>query len=164
MKKKLVKIRGRYDILMERIIEEHRDTRRRRRKIENGDDGDADKDLLDILLDISEDASLEIRLSIENIKAFILGIKRKLVGVRGRYDIMMDRIIQEHRDIRKLRKVHGDGAWSEKDLLDILLDISEDESMEITLSIENIKAFILGLVNLYSFIKFRLDSGVSVLV
>ncbi|KAK1366231.1 3,9-dihydroxypterocarpan 6A-monooxygenase [Heracleum sosnowskyi] len=72
MKKKLVKIRGRYDIMMERIIEEHRDARRR--KIENGDDGDAEKDLLDILLDISEDESLEIRLSIENIKAFILDI------------------------------------------------------------------------------------------
>ncbi|WOH06506.1 hypothetical protein DCAR_0625934 [Daucus carota subsp. sativus] len=72
MKKKLHEIRRRYDIMMERIIEEHRDTRRK--KIENGDDGDADKDLLDILLDISEDESLEIRLSMENIKAFILDI------------------------------------------------------------------------------------------
>ncbi|KAK1366233.1 hypothetical protein POM88_041794 [Heracleum sosnowskyi] len=73
------------------------------------------------------------------------GIKRKLVGVRGRYDIMMDRIIHEHIDMRrkKKRKVHGDGACTEKDLLDILLDISEDKSMEIRLSIENIKAFIL---------------------
>ncbi|WOH06507.1 hypothetical protein DCAR_0625935 [Daucus carota subsp. sativus] len=71
------------------------------------------------------------------------GIKRKLVNVRGRYDLMMDRIIQEHRDVRRKRKAHGVGSCSEKDLLDILLDISEDETMEIKLSIENIKAFIL---------------------
>ena len=75
------------------------------------------------------------------------GIKRKLVNVRGRYDLMMDRIIQEHRDVRRKRKAHGVGSCSEKDLLDILLDISEDETMEIKLSIENIKAFIL--VSLY---------------
>ncbi|KAK1412896.1 hypothetical protein QVD17_34484 [Tagetes erecta] len=58
----------RYDALMERIIREHKVTR-------NQDVGGV-KDLLNILFDISKDESMEIKLTRENIKAFI----RELLG------------------------------------------------------------------------------------
>ncbi|KAL1822419.1 hypothetical protein ACET3Z_009197 [Daucus carota] len=73
------------------------------------------------------------------------GIRKRVVDVRGRFDNMMERIIEERRDLRRTRKENGDGGHVEKDLLDILLDISEDESREIKLSRENIKAFTLDL-------------------
>ncbi|KAL8127575.1 cytochrome P450 93A3-like [Apium graveolens] len=71
------------------------------------------------------------------------GIRKRLVDIRGRFDKMMERIIEEHTDVRRKRKENSNGGHAEKDLLDILLDISEDESLEIKLSRENIKAFIL---------------------
>lgn len=66
-RKILKRVRGRYDVIMERIIREHEEERRRRRKKDEGD-----KDLLDILLDTYEDPSSEIRLTRQNIKAFIM--------------------------------------------------------------------------------------------
>lgn len=71
------------------------------------------------------------------------GIRKRPVDIRRRFDKMMERIIEEHRDMRSKMKDNSDGGHVEKDLLDILLDISEDESLDIKLSIENIKAFIL---------------------
>ncbi|KAI3760597.1 hypothetical protein L1987_50994 [Smallanthus sonchifolius] len=56
--------------------------------------------------------------------------------VHSRFDALMERIIKEHEEARKEEK----GVV--KDLLNILLDISEDDSMEIKLTRENIKAFI----------------------
>ncbi|KAF8365089.1 hypothetical protein HHK36_032908 [Tetracentron sinense] len=52
----------------ERIMKEREEVRRKK---EVGDGGDGVKDLLDILLDISEDENLEMRLTRENLKAFI---------------------------------------------------------------------------------------------
>ena len=71
------------------------------------------------------------------------GIRKRVVDVRGRFDNMMERIIEDRVDLRRTRKENGNGGLVEKDLLDILLDISEDESLEIKLSRENIKAFTL---------------------
>ncbi|KAI3665649.1 hypothetical protein L6452_44278 [Arctium lappa] len=65
------------------------------------------------------------------------GFGKKLKDIRRRVDELIDRIIEEHEEMRKEKKVEV------KDLLHILLDIEEDESMEIKLSRENIKAFIL---------------------
>ncbi|KAK1412880.1 hypothetical protein QVD17_34463 [Tagetes erecta] len=56
--------------------------------------------------------------------------------VHCRYDALMEKILREHEVSRK----HDAGEV--KDLLSILLDIAEDESMEIKLTRENIKAFI----------------------
>ena len=64
-------------------------------------------------------------------------MNKKLKEVRDKFDAMLDKIIKEH---EKARKRKEDGV---KDLLDILLDISEDESSEMRLTRENIKAFIL---------------------
>nr|XP_043637773.1 cytochrome P450 93A3-like [Erigeron canadensis] len=66
------------------------------------------------------------------------GLGKKAKKLRARFDIMIERIIKEHEEVRK----HGGET---KDLLHILLDIEQDESMEIKLSRENIKAFILDI-------------------
>ncbi|KAK1567149.1 hypothetical protein Q3G72_008673 [Acer saccharum] len=68
-RKKLKDARDKYDVMMERIMKEHELAR----KMKNCKD-DTVKDLLDILLDIYEDENAEIRLTRENIKAFIMNI------------------------------------------------------------------------------------------
>lgn len=70
------------------------------------------------------------------------GFGKKTNEARKTFDAMMERIIKEHEETRKLNKeTSGDDA--PKDLLDILLTISEDESSEVKLTRENIKAFML---------------------
>lgn len=70
------------------------------------------------------------------------GFGRRVRDVRKRYDVMMEKIIKEHEEERKRKKEDGedDGV---KDLLDILLDFYEDESSQIKLTRENIKAFVM---------------------
>ncbi|XP_027367418.1 cytochrome P450 93A3-like [Abrus precatorius] len=71
--KRLESVRSRYDAIMERIMKDHEDARRKKKEM--GRDGDEEvKDLLDILLDIYDDENSEIRLTRENIKAFIMNI------------------------------------------------------------------------------------------
>ncbi|OMP03976.1 Cytochrome P450 [Corchorus olitorius] len=74
MKKKLKQVRDKFDTMMDRIIKEHEEARKRKE-----DGGDTVKDLLDILLDISADENSEMKLTRENIKAFIL------LDVRGQH-------------------------------------------------------------------------------
>ena len=71
--KKLERVRSKYDAIIEKIIKEHEDARRKKKE-NNGDGDETVKDLLDILLDIYADENSEIRLTRENIKAFILVI------------------------------------------------------------------------------------------
>ncbi|KAK2661651.1 hypothetical protein Ddye_000225 [Dipteronia dyeriana] len=66
-RKKLKDARDKYDVMMERIMKENELARNKK----NYKDETAD-DLLDILLDIYEDENAEIRLTRENIKAFIM--------------------------------------------------------------------------------------------
>ncbi|PKI72208.1 hypothetical protein CRG98_007406 [Punica granatum] len=65
--KRLRNVRDRYDAMIERIIEDHLDSRKEggSRKV---------KDLLDMLMDIDNDPSSEMKLTRENIKAFIMNI------------------------------------------------------------------------------------------
>ncbi|KAL5795448.1 hypothetical protein ACOSQ2_000268 [Xanthoceras sorbifolium] len=73
--KKLKVIRDKFDVMMERSIKEHEEARKMKKKETGGDDDDsAVKDLLDILLDISENEKSEMKLTKENIKAFILDV------------------------------------------------------------------------------------------
>ncbi|CAI0386890.1 unnamed protein product, partial [Linum tenue] len=67
--KRLEDLRERFDSMMERIIEEHVEARMNKK----GNGGEV-KDLLDVLLDIKEDQDSEIKLTRENIKAFIWDI------------------------------------------------------------------------------------------
>ncbi|OVA03553.1 Cytochrome P450 [Macleaya cordata] len=71
--KKSVDIRQRYDILLERIMEEREDVRKKKKE-KTSDDGGKVKDFLDILLDVSEDEKSEIKLTRDNVKAFLLDI------------------------------------------------------------------------------------------
>ncbi|KAK4485389.1 hypothetical protein RD792_008028 [Penstemon davidsonii] len=68
--KRLKEVRDRFDEMMKRIIDEHECERRNKGKLKDG----IVKDLLDILLDISEDEKSEMKLTRENIKAFIMDI------------------------------------------------------------------------------------------
>ncbi|XP_059306004.1 cytochrome P450 93A3-like [Lycium ferocissimum] len=67
------------------------------------------------------------------------GYGKKLKDVCNRIDMVMERTIIEHQEANIKRNGSGEVI---KDLLDILLDISEDESSERKLTRENIKAFI----------------------
>lgn len=69
------------------------------------------------------------------------GFGKRLKDVRERFDGMMERIIREHEEARS-RFMNNNKV---KDLLDIMLDISEDEKSEMKLTRENIKAFILDI-------------------
>lgn len=67
--KRLKEARDRFDALMERVIEEHQEERRKRKEMEIK--GDRVRDILGVLLDIDEDDNSEMKLTEENIKAFI---------------------------------------------------------------------------------------------
>ncbi|XP_061346432.1 cytochrome P450 93A2-like [Gastrolobium bilobum] len=73
------------------------------------------------------------------------GFSKRLKEIRDRFDTMMERVIKEHEEERRKRKELGGGDGQIKDLLDILMDILEDESSDIKLTIENLKAFILDI-------------------
>lgn len=71
MNKRLKEILDRFDTMMERVIREHEVERKRRK--ERGEEGAHQvMDLLDILLEIQGDERTEMKLTRENVKAFIL--------------------------------------------------------------------------------------------
>ncbi|PWA99041.1 cytochrome P450 93A3 [Artemisia annua] len=72
----------------------------------------------------------------------VQGLGRRVKDTRLRYDLVIERILEEHDEARKNKKT----GQVVKDLLDILLDIEQDESSEIKLTRENIKAFVLNLI------------------
>nr|GMD46394.1 cytochrome P450 93A3-like [Ipomoea batatas] len=72
LRKRLKDVHERFDGMMEKIIHDHIDAKRRRQQNKGGDE--VVRDLLDILLDIAEDKSSEMQLTRENIKAFALDI------------------------------------------------------------------------------------------
>ena len=67
--KRLKEVRERFDTLLERVIEEHQEGRRKSKEM--GARGDKVRNILDVLLDIYEDEKSEMKLTKENIKAFI---------------------------------------------------------------------------------------------
>ncbi|KAG5043386.1 hypothetical protein JHK87_007301 [Glycine soja] len=71
--KGLKEIRDRFDAIMERAIKKHEEERKKRKEEGSGGEGHI-KDLLDVLLDIHEDENSDIKLTKENIKAFILDV------------------------------------------------------------------------------------------
>ncbi|KAL2326957.1 hypothetical protein Fmac_020384 [Flemingia macrophylla] len=78
-------------------------------------------------------------------KLDLQGFGKRLESVRYSYDVIMERIMKEHDDaIRKKKEMGGDDEGV-MDLLDVLLDIYNDESSEIRLTRENIKAFIMNM-------------------
>nr|XP_043620052.1 cytochrome P450 93A3-like [Erigeron canadensis] len=71
------------------------------------------------------------------------GFKKRVKKIHKRFDDLIERIINEHEDERRKKKEKLDDGV--KDLLDILLKILEDDTMEVKLTRDNIKAFILNL-------------------
>lgn len=71
-----------------------------------------------------------------------------LKNARDRYDNMMEEIIKEHEEVKRKSKESGDGNRPTKDIHESLLDIYEEESSEIKLTRENIKALIMVKENL----------------
>ncbi|GJZ55684.1 cytochrome P450 93A3-like protein [Tanacetum coccineum] len=65
------------------------------------------------------------------------GSRKKLKDILARFDVMLEKMVDEHEEARKHTQ-----TGHVKDLLDILLDIKHDESMEIKLTRQNIKALI----------------------
>ncbi|RHN79190.1 putative 3,9-dihydroxypterocarpan 6A-monooxygenase [Medicago truncatula] len=68
MKKRLKDVRDRFDAMMESIIKEHEEARSKLQR------KDAEKDVLDALLSIYEDHSSEVKITRDNIKAFLVVI------------------------------------------------------------------------------------------
>ena len=68
------------------------------------------------------------------------GFRRRGKEFHEKFDFMMEKIIKEHEQARNEEKGRDEKV---KDLLDILLDISEDDDSDIRLGRDNIKAFIL---------------------
>lgn len=73
------------------------------------------------------------------------GLNRRIEDVHQRFDALMERIIKEKEESRKRRTERGKGDAGVKDLLDIMLDVSEDENAEMKLTRENIKGFVLDI-------------------
>lgn len=70
------------------------------------------------------------------------GFNKRIRKTRIRFDAVLDRIIKQREEERRNNKEIG-GTRQFKDILDVLLDIGEDDSSEIKLTKENIKAFIM---------------------
>ncbi|GKD64517.1 cytochrome P450 93A3-like protein [Tanacetum coccineum] len=64
------------------------------------------------------------------------GFMKRSIDTCGRFDALIEQIMKELEEARKC------GTREMKDLLDILLDIEQDKSLEIDLTRENIKALI----------------------
>ncbi|KAK9157009.1 hypothetical protein Scep_003586 [Stephania cephalantha] len=77
------------------------------------------------------------------------GFRKRFEEAHAKYDRMIENIIREHEEVRKSRKDEMAGSdvsgQEVKDILHILLDISEDDDAEMRLTRENIKAFILDM-------------------
>ncbi|KAK1288658.1 Cytochrome P450 93A3 [Acorus calamus] len=81
----------------------------------------------------------------EGVRRIILetaeGLKKRVEDVHRRFDGFMEGVIREK---ERRREDEMEGGYV-KDLLDLLLDISEDEEAEMRISRENIKAFALDI-------------------
>ncbi|CAI9301314.1 unnamed protein product [Lactuca saligna] len=106
---------------------------------------DKDDEAGEMRILVAEMAEIMGRFNLSNYIWFIKnldfqGFDKRLNDIGRRFDTLIERIIKDHEETRKQK-----GNGEVKDLLDILLDISEDESMEIKLTRENIKAFIMDI-------------------
>ncbi|KAF7818982.1 cytochrome P450 93A3-like [Senna tora] len=79
-------------------------------------------------------------------KLDLQGFRKILKSAMSRYDVIVERIIKEHEEDRRRRKKEASDQYeAHKDLVDVLLDTYEDQSSEIRLTRENIKAVIMNM-------------------
>lgn len=81
------------------------------------------------------------------------GIGKKLKEVHDKFDTMMECIIRDHEEERK-KLTRKDAP---KDVLDALLSISEDQSSEVKITRDNIKAFLVVIILEYTLLFNDLD-------
>lgn len=114
------------------------------------DEDDEAGDIRKIVMDIGEVmGTFNLSDHIWFLKNFDLQVVRKRAReIRERFDSLIEKNIREHEEARKNKE-----TGKVKDLLNILLDISENESMEIKLTREHIKAFILVILILIDHIS-----------
>lgn len=78
------------------------------------------------------------------------GFGRRCKKVRERFDAMMNKIIAEKQEKMMRKKTASyNQELLQKDILDRLLEIADDEEAEMKITRENIKAFILVRSNVY---------------
>ncbi|XP_058072640.1 cytochrome P450 93A2-like [Magnolia sinica] len=104
----------------------------------SGNEGEA-KEIRMLVNDVSK---LQIEFNIADYIGFfrnidLQGLGKRLEVTHQRFDKKMEEIVREHEE--KKEKERGESV---KDLMDILLEISEDESADMKLTREHIKAFI----------------------
>lgn len=123
-----------------------------------------DSDVEDIRKMVVDTVELVGRFNVSDCVWFCryLGLRKmdkRVKEIHDRFDSIMERVISEHEAARKKIMERGESAQN-RDLLDILLKIHHgDESTEVKLTRENIKAFIL--VNSSNFILFISYSIIS---
>ncbi|KAE8705525.1 Licodione synthase [Hibiscus syriacus] len=81
------------------------------------------------------------------------GIRKRFEDIHTRYDTLLEKIISDREQVRKLKKRDNDDEV--KDFLDMLLDVSEDAHSEVQLTRTHIKALILD------FLTAGTDTGAS---
>ncbi|XXG56586.1 hypothetical protein AAC387_Pa03g3962 [Persea americana] len=97
---------------------------------------------------LSELAELVGRFNLGDFNAFckkldLQGLEKRFKDLHRRLDRLIEGVLKEHLEERRVRRETGVGRDFAKDFIDILLDISEDEKAEMQLTRENIKAFVL---------------------
>ncbi|KDP39029.1 hypothetical protein JCGZ_00786 [Jatropha curcas] len=73
----------------------------------------------------------------------ITGMRSKLENLHKEADIMLENIINEHRENKRLGRSNSQGK--EDDLVDVLLNLQNCDNLEFPLTIENIKAVMLDM-------------------
>lgn len=73
------------------------------------------------------------------------GIGKRLRQVHERSDAKLERILREHEQER----IKSNGKVAPKDILDLLLNISEDPNSEVKITRNNIKAFLKVIIHIY---------------
>ncbi|KAF7835991.1 beta-amyrin 24-hydroxylase [Senna tora] len=77
-------------------------------------------------------------------KLGVQAIGRKVKEVHEKLDTMLEEVMGEHEEARKMMKIMGDHKGERrKDLVEILLDLMEAENSEMKLTRESAKAFVL---------------------
>ncbi|KAE8038975.1 hypothetical protein FH972_011432 [Carpinus fangiana] len=70
------------------------------------------------------------------------GFGKRIEGIHSRFDALVEKVITEREDLRKMKEDGERGRDEVKDFIDILLDFSKDENSEIKLTRAHIKALI----------------------
>ncbi|KAE8038976.1 hypothetical protein FH972_011433 [Carpinus fangiana] len=87
-------------------------------------------------------------------EARAVGFGKRIEGIHSRFDALVEKVITEREDLRKMKEDGERGRDEVKDFIDILLDFSKDENSEIKLTRAHIKALIVIIVvNLNSIVR-----------